>query len=70
MNQIPTYFESKGLLGDVKNYAPDPIAFLKRGQERAGDLFQFRVAHRKLIYSRDETVIEHVLYKNLSLIHI
>ncbi len=64
MAKIPFYYESKGLIGDVKNYAPNPLEFLKRGEKEIGDTFLFRLAHRKLLYTNNTEMIEHVLYKN------
>ncbi len=55
---------TKGLLGDLKSYVEDPLGFLQQNVITHGDVFSFRLAHRRLHFVNDPSFIEHLLQRN------
>jgi len=61
--QIPE-IPSGSLLGHLRSYVNDPLAFLQKHQEEYGDIFSFRVANRRLIFINHPDYIKRVLQEN------
>lgn len=61
---IPRVKPHNWLLGSVKPYQNDPIAFLQKSIETYGDIFQFRTAHKRITVLNRPEYIQHVLQKN------
>ncbi len=52
------------MLGDLKTYVSDPLAYLQEQQRVHGDIFRFRVGNRRLIFINHPDHIEYVLKAN------
>ncbi len=55
---------SRGLLGDLKKYARDPIGYLDRNFKTHGDIYRFRVLHRTLVTTNNPDHVKHILQDN------
>lgn len=55
---------SGSLLGHMKTYVTDPLAFLQKHQAIHGDIFTFRVANRRLIFINHPDYIQRILQEN------
>ena len=55
---------SKGLLGDLRTYAKDPLAYLHNNFQQHGDIFRFRVLHRTLVTTNNPDHVQHILQEN------
>ena len=48
-NQLPTLAGGNPLLGHLVDFQMDPVAMLARGVNELGDIYQFRIGHRKFV---------------------
>lgn len=55
---------SKSIFGSMKEYVADPIGFIGKHQQEFGDIFQFRLAHRKLTVICNPAEVQHILQTN------
>lgn len=74
--KIPKVKPDSWLFGNMKSFSKDPDRFLKKCAETYGDIFQFRVAHKRFIAINHPDYIQHVLqtnhrnYKQFSLVKL
>lgn len=65
MKTIPTV-PSGRLLGHAKEYTTEPLVFFQKYFSLYGDIFKFRVAHKKLIAVNSPELVEKILQENHS----
>ena len=74
--KIPKVKPDSWLFGNMKSFSKDPDRFLKKCAETYGDIFQFRIAHKRFIAINHPDYIQHVLqtnhrnYKQFSLVKL
>lgn len=54
----------KGLLGDLTDYARDPIEFLIDNEKKYGDIFHYRLLHISSILITNPEYARHILHNN------